>query len=366
LTVLYVGAESPDDPEQPRYYFERAFPETNRRRVQIVGAEASSLALSSLTDDTDLIVVTDRFDNQPRDAIRQYVRQGGTLLGLAKNDAVIAAFESLLEIPSLRGDEAQVDGYAMLTDLDFTHPVLSPLADVRFADFTKLHIWKHRIVNLDAVKDRRVLARFDDGSPAGIEFPFGHGKTFLFLTGWHPEDSQFALSSKFVPILNGLLNYATGRADVPTHYTVGQPIPVSTFQSTANHLLTVQVPGQEPVPLTRDETSFTGTQRPGIYTVASSDRRVDCAVNLDAYESKTGPMSLDRLKAFGIRVTSTPQIASSGHGAEVERQMSNRELEGQQHVWRWLILAAFVVLIAETWLARRTATLAFQKEQEYS
>ena len=37
------------------------------------------------------------------------------------------------------------------------------------------------------------------------------------------------------------------------------------------------------------------------------------------------------------------------------RQMYNAELENRQKLWRWLILAAIGVLIAETWLAGRRA-----------
>ena len=33
--------------------------------------------------------------------------------------------------------------------------------------------------------------------------------------------------------------------------------------------------------------------------------------------------------------------------------MHNAELEGRQKLWRWLILGAIGVLIAETWLAGR-------------
>jgi hypothetical protein len=35
--------------------------------------------------------------------------------------------------------------------------------------------------------------------------------------------------------------------------------------------------------------------------------------------------------------------------------MRNLELENRQKLWRWLILAAFGVLVIETWLAGRSA-----------
>ena len=38
--------------------------------------------------------------------------------------------------------EAAVDRYALLTQLDFEHPVLAPFNEPRFSDFTKIHFWK--------------------------------------------------------------------------------------------------------------------------------------------------------------------------------------------------------------------------------
>jgi hypothetical protein len=36
---------------------------------------------------------------------------------------------------------------------------------------------------------------------------------------------------------------------------------------------------------------------------------------------------------------------------EQKRRLHNAELENQQKLWRWLIVAALVVLMLETWLA---------------
>ena len=37
------------------------------------------------------------------------------------------------------------------------------------------------------------------------------------------------------------------------------------------------------------------------------------------------------------------------------REMRDRDIENRQKFWKWLIVAAILLLIAETWLAGRTS-----------
>ena len=96
--------------------------------------------------------------------------------------------------------------YALLGDIDFTHPVFATLASPRYNDFTRIHFWRHikfTIADSDRV---RLLARFDNGDPALWEHSSGLGRVFVLASGWRPRDSQLALSSKFVPLLGGILD----------------------------------------------------------------------------------------------------------------------------------------------------------------
>ena len=59
-------------------------------------------------------------------------------------------------------------------------------------------------------------------------------------------------------------------------------------------------------------------------------------------------MDAERLQEWGVRLG---RRATRAELAEQIRQMRDVELEGQQKLWRWLIAAALVILILETWLA---------------
>ncbi|MCH7988617.1 MAG: hypothetical protein IID46_05620 [Planctomycetes bacterium] len=211
----------------------------------------------------------------------------------------------------------------------------------------------------------RILARFDDGSPAVLEAPLGNGTTFLLTSGWNPQESQLALSSKFPPMMNRILELAAGRTELNSYYTVGDAVPLGAVKKSDERrekpsLLTVQLPDQSEILLASGQSSFRETVVPGIYRVSHSKavkptnaQGRQFAVNLAADESKTSPMALEQLEALGIRLTDSASLNSSQPAlAALNRQLQSRELENRQKLWRWLIVATLVVLAAETILGK--------------
>jgi hypothetical protein len=73
-------------------------------------------------------------------------------------------------------------------------------------------------------------------------------------------------------------------------------------------------------------------------------------VNLAAPESETEPMDLGDLKRLGVRTDPKPSRETQ---LAAIRQQRDVELEGQQKLWRWLIVAALAILFVETALAAR-------------
>ena len=68
-----------------------------------------------------------------------------------------------------------------------------------------------------AIPGARVVAKFDTGDPGLLEVPVGQGRLYFLASGWHPDDSQLAVSSKFVPLLWSMLEYrcTLGNSDGP-------------------------------------------------------------------------------------------------------------------------------------------------------
>jgi len=343
MTVSYFGTESEKDPHQPLYFLQRAFQETRRQTVQVLqGATNQPWSLA---------VVTETIPDGPAKSLRDEVTAGKAALVVMKDERVASTLAQLLGVEHLNAHEAPVRNYAMLAEIDFRHPLFAPFADPRFSDFTKIHFWKYRKIDAAALPKARILAKFENGDPALLEVPLGKGKVFVLTSGWQPEDSQLALSTKFVPLLYAFLEESGASAPPPAQYYVGDSVPLGSTEIGSSVRLPEGFNGSE-LRLSSGETTFSQTMTPGIYSLGNQQGR-RFAVNLDAAESRTAPMPVDELERLGAPVVHQPTVAT--REAERKVRLRNTELEERQKLWRWFLIGTLGVLLAETWLAGRTA-----------
>jgi len=293
----------------------------------------------------DLTIATDLLPDQLALTLHDQISAGKTLLFVPKSQAAAPTLARLLGLPRLSLEETRPASYAMLAEIDFRHPLFAPFADPRFSDFTKIHFWKYRRLDPAAIPNARILAKFDGGDPALLEIPVGKGRVVILTSGWQPEDSQLALSTKFVPLLYSLLELSSPAAPLPIQYHVGDPIPVHESQAT------LAGPGGLQVALGgRQEAQLFPS--PGIFTLNSQPPKT-FAVNLDPAESRTQPLPADELERLGAPVSHSQPSPLNSQLLRVRLQ--NADLENRQKIWRWIILATMALLLAETWLAGRTA-----------
>jgi hypothetical protein len=242
----------------------------------------------------------------------------------------------------------------MLGQMDFSHPLFAPFADPRYSDFTKIRFWKHRIVNTNALAAARVVARFDDGHPALIHLPLGSGSLLVLASGWHPADSQLALSSKFVPLLHSILEMSGAIQPRLSQYVVGDELPLPATNGLA--AVTMSRPdGSQLDPAGGGR--FDRADLPGIYTVRHGNGESLFAVNLPPEESETSPMPVEELESYGVPMNLGVD-AKAGGGEAARRQLRATELESRQKLWRWLLVAALAFLMMESWLAGRLSQTA--------
>jgi hypothetical protein len=349
VNILFLGNESEKDSTQSLYFLQRAFQQTRRQNVQISPRPDAAPLLQTDIDGATLLIVTDALAEERLQAVRRAMTDGKTVLLAMKNTATAPTLARLLDTGSVPAVEFSGDGYSMLALIDFQHPLLAPFADPRFSDFTKIHFWKHRRVETANLPGTRVLARFDNGDAALLEGSVGKGRLFVLTSGWQPADSQFALSSKFVPLLYSMLELSGAVITPLTQQYVGDSVPLASLIGATNQTVTIRKPDGTTVELAKSETAFAQTDQPGIYTLPAS--RKQFAVNLDAAESKTAPLSFDELERLGLPLKH--QTADMAKLAAQKAHLQNAELENRQKLWRWLIVTALLVLLAETWLAGR-------------
>ena len=340
LTVLWLGNDAPDDVRQPLFFLRRALSDTPRLAVSVVARPASAQLLPDDVGPAQVIFVTEALPAAQSAALRAQVEAGKTLVFAPRSAAAAATLGALLGREGFALTEATPPSYAMLAEIDFKHPLFAPFADPRFSDFTKIHIWKYRKFDAAAIPEARVLARFDSGDPAVVEAPLGRGRLVVWATGWQPDDSQLAVSSKFVPLLWSLLELGGGVAAAPSQWLVGDAAAL-------------------PAGAVDKEVRFT---EPGIRTVAVGEQQLRFAVNLDPHESRTAPLAPDELERLGVPVAQGgPPPAPGGDDAVV---LQGVEAEGRQKRWRWFIAATLAVLLAESALAGWTVRKEKQKQAE--
>ena len=237
------------------------------------------------------------------------------------------------------------DEYRMLADVKTEHPLLKPFADPKLRDFTKLRFWKHRhIQGKGDFVPLETLAKFDNGHPAILSARIGKGTLIVLASGWHPGDSQFALSTKFVPLLYGWLAAAGFSHDPAATLLVGDTLPLDATQS---H--TITDPENQPHSLKPGET-FTATQI-GLHKVQSPAHTQIVAVNLPPDEGRVLPLEPQKLAEYGIKLASASEAIATSE--TTDQRLTATDTEQRQNLWWWFLVTLLAVLLLETALAGR-------------
>jgi len=353
VSVIYLGSETESDTRAPLYFLRRALQGLPGQTVQVL-AKASTSSREE-TAATMLYVVTEAMTGPLASDLRAQASLGKTVLFAPKTATAASTLGNLLGKGSVPVEEVVPRNYAILGEIDFRHPLFAPFADARYSDFTKIHFWKYRRIDTSSLPEARIVAKFDDGNAAVMEIPVGKGRVIVFTSGWQPEDSQLALSTKFIPLLSSTLELSGGAGEPVKQFHVGDTVPIPSDWLADNSNTKINLPDGTSAQLASGETNFSQSTMPGIYRVGAGPAARQFAVNLDSAESRTMPLpldELDRLGSPGAEASEAPTIA-----AQRKVVLQSAELERRQKLWRWLIVAALVFLLFETgiagWTARR-------------
>ena len=201
---------------------------------------------------------------------------------------------------------------------DPRHPVFRPLDDlvpalgrVRFARTARVSFSDP---GDPADYSASVLARFDHGDAALVEFDLGTGRALVFASDLNMEANDLPRHPGFVPLLQEIVRYLAGP------------------EASASDVLPAGAPPGVP-------------RVPGVTLDPLSGRSV--AVNVDPRESESRSLTPDGFLA---------RLDASSPAAFGVRSMSGEVArEAEQSLWWYVVLAMAVVLAGEAWLGRNMA-----------
>ncbi|MEM6689946.1 MAG: BatA domain-containing protein, partial [Planctomycetota bacterium] len=158
-------------------------------------------------------------------ALKATVELGGHLVVLMGSGADAKAIETFNEQLGLNIGIPDIEARSIeprrLTRIDFGHPAMKQLSEPPYNNFSNIHVWRLTPLKLD--DDWTTLAATDDGLPVLSSCEYENGRLTISSMNWVPSDSDFVLSSKFVPVVTGLLR-PTSTGSERGSYTLGDRI----------------------------------------------------------------------------------------------------------------------------------------------
>ncbi len=348
--VAFFGARNVTDPSGLYYFLDRALVPTPRLEVRL--RSGTELAPS---DKVQWMVVSSGLSAEQAKEVHQRVREGVHLLWLAAEAVDLKGLDGVLDAAPNPDPAARTTEEALVGQVDYDHPFFAMFRDSRFNDFTKIRFWKHLRLTLPESGGPRVLMRFDDGSPALVEWHVGRGQVNLLASDWMPAHSQLALSSKFVPMLFAMVETALDsdpdQSLLPSQAFVGDVLSVPK--------------GSDRVSGPAGQSKLLGVDRrfqpsiPGVYQFSGLSNGIlgECAVNIDPAESRLAPLATNTWSSLRI-----PTVEAGGNIAQAEQHRLQRESavaqERRQHWWQLLLFVVLLLGLTESfwaaWVGSRT------------
>ena len=339
LPVMLVGAGTRGDSD---LYLTRALSIGERPRFQVTAHGAESLTPESLARTRVVILQDVPIGDAIAARLKTFVEAGGGLIVALGPRAALPAADWLPV--TLQGIEDRTRGAAAkLSGFDYGHAVFEPFRAPRSGDFSSARVYGYRV--LTARPGAATLARFDGGTPALVEATVGRGRVLVLATTLDLFWNDLALKPVYLPFVHQLARQASSYAEQPGWTTVGQAVDVSTG-GTASVLLSPS--GQRVTPPAGS--SAMEVTEAGFYEVRDAREGQPLRViasNVDLSES-----DLARVDPGEVSVAVTGQPGSGGsNGGPVV--VPDTVQEQAQRIWWYLLFAGILILIAESWLARR-------------
>ena len=282
------------------------------------------------------------------DTLAKFVNAGGQLIVATgpntQTESFNASFQQIAPATLREAVQPRAGESVAITEVKFDHPIFEVFQESgRLAAANVIGYFRS-----EPKQNAAVLARFEDGSPALIEGRTGKGRVLLFASSLGPSWNDLPLTPLYLPFIHQMVRYA-GTHEVNAWYGLGQTFTVSKEKDAAPPAVdTPRGARLTESRLTPDGDLLVTAREPGFYRLRYNAAPGFAAVNSDGAE---GDFTKVNFPEFVAGITGG---AGSAEGTEANRNLSGEEVEGRQRVWWSLLLVALLLLLAESFLARRT------------
>ena len=316
--------------------------------------------------------------------IRTFISSGGGMIVFPDDRMDIPLFNTEIAKPlglsEIGGREetqtaANQSGYLEFGKIDKRHPIFLGMFEEtagkglsgspeKQIESPQIKIYMQLLPNAGT----QTIINASNGMPFLTENTAGEGRVLMFSVAPNTRWSDFPLKGLFVPLLCRCVSYAVQNYSPANSLLCGDELSLR-MRTLPDALFRIDAAGKNEIiakPLRRGDHSvlqISQTQYPGIYTIRNGSAIVQkIAVNVDPLESFLLPADDNKIQhLFDLFGVSRSRIRTVTLPQDIQSAVTEMRLGSE--LWKPLLIAALIVLLIETFLARdtREKTASFQE-----
>lgn len=283
------------------------------------------------------------------ESVERFVESGGSLVIATgphtKPESFNRAFGRVAPTTLVETVQLQRGESVAMTAVKSSHPVFEVFKEGGRLPAARVYGYQRAAPR----KGAAVLASFEDGSPALVESGAGAGRVLMYTSTLGMAWSDLPLSPVYLPLVQQMVRYL-GEREVSAWHRLGQAFAVPKGAEDAPPAVDTPSGARlKTAGVSKDGEMLLTGREPGFYRLRYAAGPDFAAVNVDGREGDFAKLNQEEfLAAF---TGGDPAASRTANAAERE---SGEEIEARQRAWWPLLLAALLLLAAESVLARRT------------
>ena len=360
------GEQKRSDIEDETFFLTRALLNVGDEGAPIDYTESTTFPSAASLKQYDVLILANvsQITAAEAERLKTYVNGGGGLI-ITLGDQVdsnvyqqhLAGTENSLlpcTIMQAVGDPIGKEQFQVIATVEYRHPIFMPFRNPNHGDFAKGRFYRY--YQTVPTAETTVIAAFDDGNPALLEKIYGNGRVLFFTSTIDREWNDLPIHAVYLPFLHEAIKYlALKQAGKIPDYHVGDGVEYNGSQDSAGKEVAVFNPDRKEARMTLSEQGnlfYENTENPGIYSIhASGESPHYFVINADTIESDLAQQNPEELTSMLVGSTEVDR-APAELTTEVKQQY-REDVEKNQGIATYLLLAVFALAITEMFLANR-------------